>query len=29
MPSNFSPKHLWLKRGDTVSRVRGNLRAVC
>jgi hypothetical protein len=29
MPPNFSLKHLRLKRGGTVSRVRGNLRAVC
>jgi hypothetical protein len=29
MPSNFSPKHLQLIRGDPVFRVRGNLWAVC
>jgi hypothetical protein len=27
MPPDFSPEHLWLKRGDI--RVQGNLRAVC
>jgi hypothetical protein len=29
MPPNFSPENLQLKRGNTVFRVWGNLRAVC
>jgi hypothetical protein len=29
MPSEFSPKHLKMKKGDIVSRVKGTLRAVC
>jgi hypothetical protein len=29
MPLDFSPKQLKMKKGDTVSRVKGTLRAVC